>query len=167
MHDALLAFSQWLENTSWGIAIRGSSWMFPIIEWIHLSGLSVGLATSVIVDLRLLGVGKRRPTAAELSDGVLVWNWIGLGVAILAGFLMFSADATTYISNAGFRWKLGLLVPLALIWHVVVQTKTLAWTRAEETSSMGKLAGSMELFLWISVLAASVYFLLTNAVTHP
>jgi hypothetical protein len=167
VHDALLALSQWLESTPWGIAIRGSSWMFPIIEWIHLSGLSVGLATSVIVDLRLLGVGKSRPTAAELSDGVLVWNWIGLGVAISGGFLMFSADATTYMSNAGFRWKLGILSPAALLWHVVVQNKASAWAPVEGTSAMGKLAGSIELLLWLSIVTASVYFLLTNAVTHP
>jgi hypothetical protein len=162
-----MTFSLWLENTPWGVTIRGSSWIFPIILWTHLSGLSIGLATSVIVDLCLLGIGKPRLSAAELCDGLFEWNWIGLGLAILSGFLMFSADATTYMSNAGYRWKLGLLTPLALLCHVVVQEKTPAWSHANGTSTMGKFAGLLELVLWLSVVAASVYFLLTNAVTHP
>jgi hypothetical protein len=156
-----------LENTPWGVAIRGSSWIFPVIKWIHLSGLSIGLATSVIVDLRLLGIAKPRPTASDLSDGLLVWNWIGLGVAILGGFLMFSADATTYMSNAGYRWKLSLLAPLALVCHLIVQRNTAVWRQAERTPAIGKVAGLTELLLWLSVVTASVYFLLTNAVTHP
>jgi hypothetical protein len=162
-HNALLAFAQWLENTPWGIAIRGSSWMFPFLEWIHLSGLSLGLATSVLVDLRLLGTGKGRPTAAELSENLFAWNWIGLAIAIFVGFLMFSSDATTYVSNAGFRWKLGFLTPLALIWHVIVQKKTSVWTQQEISSPIGKFAAWLELLLWISIVTASVYFLLTNA----
>ena len=32
---------------------------------------------------------------------------------------------------------------------------------------LGAWAGLIELVLWISVVTASVYFLLTNAVTHP
>ena len=167
MHDVLLACGRWLENTPWGVAVRGSSWMYPFIEWIHLTGLSVGMGSSLIVDLRLMGVGRWRQTASELSDGLLVWNWIGIGVALLGGFLLFSADATTYLSNTGFRLKVGILTPLALGWHVLVQKKTLAWTHVEERSAIGKWAGLIEFLLWISVVAAAVYFLLTNAVTHP
>jgi hypothetical protein len=166
MNETLLGF-RWLENTPWGVAIRGSSWMYPIIEWVHFTGLSLGLGTSLIVDLRLMGIGGRRTTAAELSDGLLAWNWIGLCVAFIGGFLLFSAEATTYMSNTGFRLKLGVLTPLAVIWHFVVQRKTSVWTHAEEKSAIGKWAGLAELLLWASVVTSAVYFLLTNAVTHP
>lgn len=167
MNDTLRTLSLWLENTPWGLAIRGSWWIFPIIEWAHLVGLAVVLATSVAVDLCLLGLGKRQLTPAELSNGLFAWNWIGMGVAIFAGFLLFSSDATTYMSNAGFHWKLGVFIPLAMTWHVVVQAKTAAWSQTEETPMLGKMAGLLEILLWTSVVTASVYFLLTNAVTHP
>ncbi len=167
MHEILQAFVKWLDNTPWGVAVRGSSWMYPVIEWVHFGGLSVGLGSSFVVDLRLMGVGRRRMSAAQLSDGLFAWNWIGFCVAFLGGFLLFSADATTYVSNTGFCVKLGVLTPLALIWHAVVQKRTPAWTHAEEKSAVGKWAGLVEFLLWISVICASVYFLLTNAVTHP
>lgn len=167
MYDAVLAGCRWLENTPWGVAVRASSWMYPVVLWVHFVGLSMWLGTSLTVDLRLMGVGVRRQTAVELSNGLFAWNWIGFGVAFLGGFLLLSAEATTYVTNTGFRLKLAVLTPLALIWHVVVQKKTRAWTQTGQTSAIGKWGGSIEFFLWISVVTASVGFLLTNAVTHP
>ena len=166
MYDAVLASCKWLENTPWGATIRGSSWMYPVALWVHFVGLSVWLATSFAVDLRLMGVGARRCTVAELSNGLFAWKWIGFSVAFLGGFLLLSAEATTYVTNAGFRLKLAGLIPLALIWHVMVQKKTRAWPERHQISPIGRWAGSIEFFLWISVVAASVGFLLTNAVTH-
>jgi hypothetical protein len=167
MYDAVVAGCTWLESTPWGVTIRASSWMYPVVLWIHFIGLSVGLGTTFTVDLRLMGVGARRQTAAELSNDLFVWNWIGFGVAFLGGFLLLSAEATTYVTNTGFRLKLGVLIPLALIWRVVVQNKTRAWTETEQTSAVGKWAGLIEFLLWMSVVTAAVSFLLTNAVTHP
>ena len=166
MYDALLACCRWLENTPWGVTVRDSAWLYPVIQWIHFVGLSIGLGTSLTVDLRLMGVGERRLTAAELSNGLFAWNWIGFCVALIGGFLLFSAEATTYVSNTAFNLKLAVVTPLALMWHVLVQKKIETWTRTGQPSAFGKWAGWIEFSLWISVVTASVGFLLTNAVTH-
>src|SRR5262245_30548962 len=147
MYDAVLAGCRWLENTPWGVTVRASSWMYPVVLWVHFVGLSVWLGTSLAVDLRLMGVGPRRHTAVELSNGVYAWNWIGFAVAFVGGFLLLSAEATTYVTNTGFRLKLGVLTPLAVIWHVVVQKKTRAWTETGRTSPIGKWAGLIEFLL--------------------
>jgi len=167
MYDAVLACCRWLENTPWGATIRASSWLYPVVLWLHFIGLSMWFGTSLAVDLRLMGVGTRRRSAVELSNGLFAWNWIGFVVAFLGGFLLLSAEATTYVTNIGFWLKLAVLTPLALIWHVVVQKNTSAWTQTKQTSAIGRWAGLIEFLLWISVVAASVGFLLTNAVTHP
>jgi hypothetical protein len=167
MYDALLVWCRWLEHTPWGVAVRDSSWMYPGVLWVHFVGLSIWLGACFTVDLRLMGVGARRQTAAELANGLFAWKWIGLAVAFVGGFLLLSAEATTYVTNTGFRLKLAVLTPLALIWHAVVQRNTPAWALTEQTSPIGKWAGLIESLLWISVVTGSVGFLLTNAVTHP
>jgi hypothetical protein len=141
--------------------------MYPVVLWVHFIGLSMWLGTSLVVDLRLMGIGTRRQTAVELSKGLCCWKWIGFGVTFVGGFLLLSAEATTYVTNTGIRLKLALLTPLALTWHLVVQKNTWSWTQKEHASAIGKWAGLIEFLLWISVVAASVGFLLTNAVTHP
>jgi hypothetical protein len=141
--------------------------MHPVVLCVHFVGLSIWLATSLIVDLRLMGVGGRRQTAAELSRGLFSWKWIGFGVAVVGGFLLLSAEATTYAMNTSIRLKLAVLTPLALMWHLMVQRNTRAWTQNEHISAIGKWAGLIEFLFWIAVVAASVGFLLTNAVTPP
>ena len=166
MSDAVLASCRWLENTPWGVTVRDSSWMYPVVLWVHFIGLSIWLGTSLTVDLRLMGIGARRQTASELSRDLFAWRWIGFAVAFLGGFLLLSAEATTYVANTGFRLKLAVLTPFALMWHLLVQSKIRAWTQSEPTSAIGKWAGLIEFLLWISVVTASVGFLLTNAVTR-
>jgi hypothetical protein len=141
--------------------------MYPVVLWLHFIGLSMWLGTSLSVDLRLMGIGARRQTAVQLSDGLRAWKWIGFVVAFLGGFLLLSAEATVYVTNLGFWLKLGLLGPLALMWHLFVQKGMPAWTATEPASAAGRWAGLIECLLWISVVTASVMFLLTNAVTHP
>jgi hypothetical protein len=156
MYGALVAFCKFLEGSSWGTFVRTTDWGYPFVQVIHFSGLSMWLGTNVTVDLRLLGIGKRRQTAAQLSRGLFVWNWIGLCIVVLGGFLLFSSTATTYVTNPAFRMKLGVLIPVALFWHLVVQQKTRVWGQAQETLPMGKLAGLIELLLWLSVVTAAV-----------
>src|SRR6185295_15464431 len=115
MNDALLAAGRWLENTSWSVAIRESAVAYPVLQWIHFVGLSLWLGACLAVDLRLMGVGRRRLTAAELSNGLCAWKWIGCGVAFAGGFLLFAAYATMYLANTAFFLKVAVLTPLALI----------------------------------------------------
>ena len=156
MYGALFAFCKWLENTPWGVHTRESLWLYPFVQLIHFSGLSLWLGTNITVDLRLLGVGKQRQTAAELSNALFVWNWIGFCTLVLGGFLLFSSSGTTYATNPAFRIKLAVLVPVALFWHVVVQQKIPSWGQSQETPPAAKMAGLVEVLLWVSVVTAAV-----------
>jgi hypothetical protein len=156
MGGALMAWAKWLETSPWGDPVRHSLWLYPFIQLIHFSGLSLWVGTSAAVDLRLLGVGRQRYTAAQLSEMLFAWNWIGFGIALLGGFLLFSGIASALLVNAAFVVKLGYLVPIALVWHIVVQRKTRTWGRTEQTPALAKLAGLVELLLWLSVVTAAV-----------
>ena len=138
MPDVVFAGCRWLESTPWGVMVRDSAWMYPVMKWVHFAGLSVWLAANLTADRRL--------------------SWIGFFVALVGGFLLFSVEATVYISNTGFLLKLALLTPLALLWNVVIHRRT---------SSIARWARAVELALWIAVVTASVVFLLTNAGTYP
>lgn len=156
MFRLLLAFTNWLQNTRMALAVGGSDWAYPYVQLTHFTGLSVWLGTSVAVDLRLLRGSKGQASASQLSDALLVWNWIGFGIAVVGGFLLFSIAATSFVSNLAFRVKLGVLFPTALAAHIVVQRKTRAWSRKENPPAVAKLTGLVELLLWVSVAAAAV-----------
>jgi prolipoprotein diacylglyceryltransferase len=155
MYELLVEFCRWIQSTSWAQSILTSSWAFPYVQLTHFTGLSLWIGTNALLDLRLLGVGKKHQTASQLSDALFVWNWIGFGIAVFGGFLLFSISATIYIRNPAFRIKLGVLIPLALLLHIVVQRKARAWDQ-EDTPVAAKLAGLAELTLWFCVASAAV-----------
>jgi hypothetical protein len=156
MNTLLMAFAKWLESTSWAVSISGSDWAYPYVQWTHFSGLSLWLGTNLAVDLRLLGVGRKRQSPSELSDALFVWNWIGFGIAVLGGFMLFASSATEYVPNPAFLLKLGILIPLALVLHIVIQQKARAWSETPDLPSVARLAGLLELLLWVAVVTAAV-----------
>jgi hypothetical protein len=156
MGSLLTSWAQWLETSPWGNPVRHSLWLYPFIQLIHFGGLSLWIGTSLAVDLRLIGWGRRRQTAAQLSQQLFAWNWIGFAIMLLGGFLLFSGIATSLLVNAAFVVKLSYLVPAALAWHIIIQRKTHTWGRTENSPAVAKLAAVVELLLWLSVVTAAV-----------
>src|ERR1700722_10339838 len=140
MYELLVSFAKWLEGTPWGIGVRTSLWAYPFTQLVHFTGLSIWLGTNLALDLRLLGLGKKRETAAQLRD-----NLIGFCIVVLGGFLLFSSTATTFLVNPAFRLKLGIFVPLALIWHIIVQRKARDWGATQDTPAVAKFSGFAEI----------------------
>ena len=156
MHSLLVDFAKWLEGTPWGVMVRTSLWAYPFTQLIHFTGLSIWLGTILALDLRLIGVGKHKETAAQLRDDLFAWNWIGFCIVVTGGFLLFSSSATAFISNIAFQWKLGILVPIALIWHIFVQSKSRMWGQSPDTPMIAKISGFTEIVTWICVIWAAV-----------
>jgi hypothetical protein len=156
MHNWVMAIATWLEGTPWGLVTRESTWAYPYIQLIHFTGLSIWLGTSFALDLRLLGVGYRRATAAQVAQELFVWNWIGFSIVLTGGFLLFSGIATLFVDNPAFQWKLGMFVPFALVWHIIVQRRARDWGRTDDIPGVAKFAAATEILLWICVAAAAV-----------
>jgi hypothetical protein len=156
MDGSLVIFGHWLQNRSFALAIAGSEWAYPFVQATHFTGLSLWVGTNVALDLSLLGVGKKSSTPLQLSDALFTWNWIGFGIAITGGFLLFSISAETYLTNIAFLTKVGLLIPLGLVLHIVILRKAPMWESAPKAPSMAKIAGFTELLLWFCVVTAAV-----------
>jgi len=78
----------------------------------------------------------------QLSDALFIWNWIGFGIAVVGGSLLFSVSAETYLTNIAFLTKLGLLIPLGLVLHIAIQRKAPVWENALETPPVARQVDS-------------------------
>jgi hypothetical protein len=143
------SFFEWLGTSPWANAVNGPEWAFPLIQSIHFIGFALSIGTIAIVDLRLLGLGMRRHTAAELAADLNRWTLAGFTVMLLTGPLMFSADAVTYHNNPSFQFKMNCLT-IALLFHFTIHRKA---TRLQTSPSIAKMAGAISLVLWTAVIA--------------
>jgi hypothetical protein len=155
MQTTLQDFARWLQDSVVATGVRTSA-IYPFIQTLHFVGLSLWLGTNLIVDLRILGIGNRNRTAADVSNSLFAWNWIAFCIVVAGGFLLFAGTSTLYVINPAFQYKLGLFIPLALTWHIVVQQKVRDWGQKLETSAGAKLGALLEIALWLCVVSAAV-----------
>jgi uncharacterized membrane protein SirB2 len=118
---SVLSFFTWCENTSLGEAIRGSHWLFPVIECFHLLGLAVIGGAVLVVNLRLLGFGIERQPVAQLWRDTRPWLLGSLTVMLVSGMLLFTSEATKLYYHGAFWLKMGSLLLSILFTFTVVR----------------------------------------------
>jgi hypothetical protein len=148
----LLPLFEWCEATWLGQLVRTSLWLFPVIESIHLLGLSLLGGAVLIVDLRLLGFGLTKQSIAQVARGAHPWLRAGLAVMVTTGVLLFLSEAVKCYHNPSFRVKMAVL-PIALVFTFAVR-KRVATDDALVTSAKSRLVGAVSLMLWFTVAAA-------------
>jgi hypothetical protein len=154
---SLFEIAQGIEHSHVGTAIRESMWAFPVLNLMHLLGLTVAASTIVYWDLRLLGLGLLRSTVSELGTQLLPWTWGGFSVMFVSGVLLAWSEAGRLYTNSFFRMKMLFLVLAGLnvlIFHLTVYRNVSAWGHAPVTPLRARIAGVLSLALWFGLIAA-------------
>ncbi len=151
----MLQFFEWLEHVSWVTTISGTGWMYQTVEVTHYFSLFVLIGTTVLVDLRVLGVAARRQTIAQISQQLFPWFWTALSLCLLSGFIMFTADAGDYYLDWVFRTKMAVVL-LAIIFTVIVQKSASRRDQPAKARTMFKIVAGASLILWIGAILAAV-----------
>ena len=133
--------------------LNTNEWAFPVCEVLHILGFAVGIGTITMVDLRLLGIGLKKESAADLWKGTFAWTLAGLALALITGPLIFSSDPNMYLRNASFRFKLTALA-LAIIYNYTIHR----WVALKKApGGLSFLTGAISLALWISVVFGGIF----------
>lgn len=118
----LLTFAEWCEATWLGTLVRDSLWAFPVIEAVHLLGLCLLGGTLLVVDLRMLGLGLRRQTIAELARDARPWLVAAVVVMLVTGVMLFLSEAVKCYYNPSFRVK-AVTLPIALVYTFAIRER--------------------------------------------
>lgn len=121
--------------------------VYLILLAIHVTALTFLGGMVILTDLRLLGVGMRSYSAAELMNGLRTPKRIGLALAAISGLLMFGAHAQQFSHNFWFWAKIGFLLLIGANWLLLKRGIV-------ENSARAKIAGSLSLLLWTGVICA-------------
>ncbi|HTA47197.1 MAG TPA: DUF6644 family protein [Bryobacteraceae bacterium] len=143
---------QWLDTTLIGNTIRDSTYIFPVVEVFHLFGLTLLLGTLTITDLRMLGVGMRRQSIAEVASQLAPWTIWGAVVTIVSGILLFLSEAMKCYANAAFPWKMWMLLAGVLLYLCVQLPITRAKSRTNP--ALLKAVALLSLVFWYGVAVA-------------
>lgn len=154
--QGLVNFCHWLQNTPYALAISGSSWAYPFVQMTHFTGISLWLGTNLALDFRLLDWMCKDQQPSKLAKSLFSWNWIGFAIVVIGGVSLFLTDAIDFALDPAFQVKLAILIPIALIVHIIVQQKTIrSWADGKIIPRAAKIAGLAEFLLWVCVVSAA------------
>ena len=151
MDTSLLPFFEWCEATAIGHAIKDSAWLFPVIEAVHLLGLSVLGGSLLVLDLRMLGVGLRRQSIANLAKDTRAWLLGSIVVMIVTGTGLFVSESVKCYYSQAFWIKITTL-PVALLYTLTIRHRVAMAGR--DTTRRTRLVALVSLALWFTVAAA-------------
>lgn len=145
-----------LEQSSWGAAIRQSTWIYPLANVGHILGLAVFAGSLAVLDLRLLGAfAATRPAAVVVPARRLAIAAFSL--MALTGFILFTAEASHLALNPVFQAKAALIVlglGNALVLGRMAMREAALIGAGQPFSSRVRWSAGLSLATWLTVAAA-------------
>jgi hypothetical protein len=139
----------WLQGTPVAHAISKSHHLVGAgLQVVHIIGFVALLAAATLLALRRFGLvlpGTSRERVEREIGRIL---WLGLGLAVLSGMLMFVSAPLLYFYNKAFEWKVALLAVA-----VVVQ-----WLLFRTTNRNLGVAASLALWFSVGIAGRAIGF---------
>jgi hypothetical protein len=154
---SLLAFFEWLADTSWSVDLHESQYAYAIIESMHVWSLALFFGLAVMFDLRLLGWIMPKVPVSEFSRRVLPWTIGGFVVLVITGTLLVYAIPVRSYQSIFFRVKMVMLLLAGLnawIFHARVFPKVATWDVDSVPPKAARVAGALSLVLWIGIVVS-------------
>jgi hypothetical protein len=134
-----------LEATPLAAALRGSVYLYPLVNTAHIAGIALLVGAVAALDLRLIGAWRAVPAAA-LTKVLVPVAATGLGLAVIAGVLLFVCKATEYAVAPLFQAKMVLLV-------LALANAGIGWRLLRRGDSPAlRLSAATSLAVWLTVL---------------
>jgi hypothetical protein len=166
---AFSPFGDWLNASVWspfvkramsttiGTAIAESSWLFAIIESVHLIGLSLLGGAVLIVDSALIGILFRGESVAKIARAADPWLRAGIALTMSSGVLLFLSEATKFHSylfwdsaEAPFIFKM-LFLALAIGFTLTIRRGATQLVAVQAPTDRQRAIGILSVLLWTSV----------------
>lgn len=148
----------WLESSALGAFMRDTGpWTYPVVNVIHVVGVATLFGAVLVLDLRLLGVGRGAPLAATTTIAAPV-AMAGFALAAASGVCLLAANALEYQGNPVLLVKFSA-IGLGLA-NAVALRLTAAW-QAHKTRELSRpearrlaLIGAVSLASWLTAVVA-------------
>jgi hypothetical protein len=149
-----MAVLAWLEASSLSTWVREGEtiWAFPTILTLHTFGMGLLVGCSIVISLRLLGIGRRLSVTPLRSLFTVMWG--GFWLNLITGSLLFAADATRRGTDPLFMTK---LVFVAIGVSTVILIRRTVFDAPDPNAAAaasGKMLGIVALAAWTAAVTA-------------
>jgi len=141
----------------------------PIIQTVHIIGISVVMGSAVLLNLRLLGLALPSQSISEMTTRVMPWLWWALASNVISGAFFVFGRPNRYFNNPVFIWKMGFLIPvvlLTLFFYLMHRKQEGYWEEAARKWTARGFA-LLSLCLWLLVISAGRWIAYLEYIQYP
>jgi hypothetical protein len=137
-----------IEQLGFVRALKGSFYVYPVVNALHIAAIGMLLTSVVLVDLRVLGAFRSLPEAPFVAM-LRRLAFISLAGAMPTGLLLFSVRASEYVEQPIFLAKIALILVAALNFLAFVFV-----SRTGAGTALARVFAVLSLLLWPTILLA-------------
>jgi hypothetical protein len=151
--SSFVSLLQWVQDSTLSTSFRESTYVWGIVDGIHVLGLCVFLGMLLFWELRLFNVGLRGVNVAETWRRLSPWILAGFVIMVVSGMTLFAGEPVRYYGSIFFRIKAVALLLAgvnALAFHYGIGRKLAQWdTRPLPASA--RAIGLLSVTLWVLI----------------
>lgn len=138
--------------------LRDAAWSMPLMQAIHLLGVSLLLGSAVLLYPRLIRAQAYADNVSAdiLRVRLLPWMWGALAVMVVTGAVLFAAEPVRMMRSPFFRAKL-VMVLVALLMLFVLER------RMRSPRALSEVLGSPAALKWVASFSIALW--ITIAIT--
>ncbi|MEK0153426.1 hypothetical protein [Arthrobacter oryzae] len=147
----------WLEDSWFAEAIRGTAYLYPMLESVHITGIALLIGPAAAFDLRLLGLGRQALRVTTAAKHLLPLSHLGFMIAASTGVMMFLSSPSLIADRGSALWKLSLIVLAGvniLIFHRRTYRFVANWDMGRSAPIAARVAAVVSLTSWSGVTVA-------------
>ena len=144
-----------LDGGALGQLMRSATWLYPVVEIVHIVGFVLLVGSVLMFDFRLLGLNRQLPLTL-MARHLLRWSMASLLLVVPAGLLMFSTQPQEFIGNRVFLLKMTLIMTAginAAIFHTGVWQGVSGWDSGQVAPVSARVHAVLSMVLWLGVIA--------------
>jgi hypothetical protein len=136
---------------SWGVFVQDHSWVWPTCETLHFVGLSLLFGAVLIINLRMLGIGKTMVSFAALRQ-LMPLGMLGFTLNLATGMMFFVATPEQYTGDL-FLLKMALVAAgaLNLLYFMLAENPDRVGDN-DDARPATKLIAASAIVIWMAVL---------------
>lgn len=144
-----------LEASALGEGLRQSQYAYPLVNAAHIIALAALFGSILALDLRLIGLWRAVPIA-PLARVLPRVSAVGLALAIITGFALFSVQPFDYLTHPVFPIKLAVIAFAAA--NAWLLHRTPGWRKvlggARVAPPRVRIAATLSLLGWTGAILA-------------
>lgn len=148
-------FADWIATTSMSNLFQNILWVVPLSQSIHILGLSTLFGAVLMLNLRLLGVGKSGRTVSQMVDATIPWVWRALIVLLITGLVQIIAEPVRQFVTPAFWGKMGMIVAVGIATWVfarAVRANAAKWDDPASRPGVAPVFAIVSTLLWVAII---------------